>query len=141
MSGSHRPDETVHTILVLADEVSVRMPVSEYLRGCGYRVIEAVNLAEAKVVLNAEVEVDLVFADTNLLGGSQETLTTWIRHHHQNTAVILTVGVANVAEKASQLCEQSGYLPKPHDMAALLTLIEELLKQANNLRIASDRRL
>jgi CheY-like chemotaxis protein len=35
--------EVPDTILVVEDDVLVRMPISQYLRDCGYRVIEAAN--------------------------------------------------------------------------------------------------
>jgi DNA-binding NtrC family response regulator len=41
-------DESIQTILVVEDEVLIRLPLAEYLRDCGYRVFEASNVAEAK---------------------------------------------------------------------------------------------
>ena len=38
-------------ILFVEDEVLVRMPIAQYLRDCGYRVIEAANAEEAMTVL------------------------------------------------------------------------------------------
>jgi CheY-like chemotaxis protein len=39
------------TTLFVEDEVLVRMPIAQYLRDCGYRVIEAANADEAMTVL------------------------------------------------------------------------------------------
>jgi CheY-like chemotaxis protein len=39
------------TVLVVEDDVLIRMPISQYLRDCGYRVIEAANADEAMAVL------------------------------------------------------------------------------------------
>jgi CheY-like chemotaxis protein len=61
-------DEPIHTILVVEDEVLIRLPLAEYLRDCGYRVFEASNVAEAKAVLDADTPVDLVFSDVNMPG-------------------------------------------------------------------------
>jgi hypothetical protein len=41
-------DESIQTILVVEDEVLIRLPLAEYLRDCGYRVFEASNVAEAR---------------------------------------------------------------------------------------------
>ena len=38
------------TILVVEDDVLVRMPIAQYLRDCGYKVIEAANADEATTV-------------------------------------------------------------------------------------------
>jgi CheY-like chemotaxis protein len=42
---------TVETVLVVDDEVLVRMAIAAYLRHCGYRVIEAANADEAMLAL------------------------------------------------------------------------------------------
>ena len=45
------------------------MPIAEYLRDCGYRVIEAVNSEEAMTVtLHQETVVHLVFSDVEMPG-------------------------------------------------------------------------
>ena len=50
------------TVLLVEDEVLIRMPIAEYLRDCGYKVIEAVNADEAMaVLLHKETVVDFVF--------------------------------------------------------------------------------
>src|SRR5438132_4440807 len=57
------------TILLVEDEVLVRMPIAQYLRDCGYKVIEAVNADEAiTVLLHKETVVDLVFSDIEMPG-------------------------------------------------------------------------
>ena len=47
----------------------MRMPISQYLRDCGYRVIEAANAQEAVTVLShEETVVDVVFTDIEMPG-------------------------------------------------------------------------
>jgi CheY-like chemotaxis protein len=38
------------TVLVLDDDVLVRMPVVQFLRDCGYRVVEAASTDEAMAI-------------------------------------------------------------------------------------------
>jgi CheY-like chemotaxis protein len=49
-------------ILVVEDDVLVRMPISQYPRDCGYKIVEAANAEEAKTVLShKETIIDLIF--------------------------------------------------------------------------------
>jgi DNA-binding NtrC family response regulator len=53
--------ENQETILVVEDDVLVRMPISQYLRDCGYKVIEATNAEEAKTILShKETVINLI---------------------------------------------------------------------------------
>jgi CheY-like chemotaxis protein len=62
-----RPD----TVLLVESEVLARLAISEYLRHCGYRVIEAAS-AKEDLTLLAEVyiAVDVVFSAVELGGGA-----------------------------------------------------------------------
>ena len=79
------------TILIVEDEVLVRMPIAQYLRDCGYKVIEAANADEAITVLShKETVVDVVFTDIEMpgaLGGFG--LAKWVREHRHGVDVIL----------------------------------------------------
>jgi CheY-like chemotaxis protein len=48
--GNSKPANS-RTVLVLDDDVLVRMPVVQFLRDCGYRVVEAASTDEATVIL------------------------------------------------------------------------------------------
>lgn len=103
-------------VLVVEDEVFVRLVISEYLRSCGYKVIEAANADEALIVLqHPEIAVDVVFSDIEMpgsIGGFE--LAKWLREHRPDVDVILAGNVPRAAEAASELCE-SGPLPKPYE--------------------------
>ena len=125
-------NETIHTILVVEDEVLIRLALAEYLRDCGYRVLEASNAAEAKSVLVADMPVDLVFSDVHMPGEENGfMLARWIRQNYPDTQVLLTSGVANATEKAGDLCEDSP-IPKPYSHRAVLRRIRALLNKARN---------
>jgi CheY-like chemotaxis protein len=99
-SGSS--DGPAHIVLVVENDVLIRMPLAEYLRECGYRVFEAADVAEAKAVLNADTPVDLVFADANGPPGEENgfMLASWVRQHYPNIEVLLTSSIPNAAAKA-----------------------------------------
>jgi DNA-binding NtrC family response regulator len=128
-------DDVIETILVVEDEVLIRLPLAEYLRDCGYRVFEASNVAEAKAVLDADTAVDLVFSDVNMPGNENGfALAVWIRQRHPDTEVILTSGIANAARKAEDLCEDGPLLAKPYTHDLVLQRIQSLLRQAKKKR-------
>jgi CheY-like chemotaxis protein len=124
-------EESIQTILIVEDEVLIRLPLAEYLRDCGYRVFEASNVAEAKAVLDADTPVDLVFSDVNMPGNETGfALASWIRQRHPDTKVLLTSGIANATRKAEDLCEDGPLLAKPYSHALVLQRIQSLLRNA-----------
>jgi hypothetical protein len=61
------------TVLVVEDEVLLRLVISEYLRDSGYKVIEATNADEAIVVLQQpQLAVDVIFSDIEMPGSMDE---------------------------------------------------------------------
>jgi CheY-like chemotaxis protein len=104
------------TVLVVEDEVFIRMVISEYLRGCGYRVIEAVSADEAMTLLqHSELDVDVVFSDIEMPGtmnGFQ--LSNWVRTHRPGVDIVLAGNVKRATDAAAELCD-SGPLPKPYE--------------------------
>jgi response regulator RpfG family c-di-GMP phosphodiesterase len=59
------------TVLVLDGDVLARMPVVQFLRDCGYRVVEAANTDEAVMILQKrDVPVDVVLSEIDVPGSS-----------------------------------------------------------------------
>lgn len=93
------------TILVADDDVIVRIAIAEYLRDCGFRVIEASGGAEAKTVLQYGPEISVLFADARLVGEQNGfALAQWVRLHRPRVSVILSAGLARKSEAAAKLC-------------------------------------
>ncbi|HEV7689832.1 MAG TPA: response regulator [Hyphomonadaceae bacterium] len=102
------------TVLVAEDDVIVRIAVAEYLRGCGFRVIEAAGGLEAKKVLLEGPDIHILFADAALAGDHNGfALAQWTRRYRPKIAVILTSSLANKSEAASQLCSRNHTDPPP----------------------------
>jgi CheY-like chemotaxis protein len=116
------------TILVVADEVLVRMAVSEYLRECGYNVVEASDAREAIEVMTSEAVVDIAFSDITMPGSLDGFgLAQWIRRERPDIRVVLTSGVARSAKAAGELCNEGPTLAKPYEHADLERRIRALL--------------
>jgi DNA-binding NtrC family response regulator len=124
------------TILVVDDEVLVRMAISAYLRDCGYKVIEATNADEVLTVLqHLDVEVDVVFSDIEMPGSMDGfSLSTWIDGNRPGLDVILAGTIKRAVGAAEELCEE-GALPKPYEPQAVLSSIKKLMAQRHAVAI------
>jgi DNA-binding NtrC family response regulator len=120
--------ETQETILVVDDDILVRMSISQYLRDCGYKVIEASHADEAmEVLLHKETVVDVVFSDIEMPGAVDGFgLAKWIHEHRPGLDVLLAGTVPRAVESAKDLCEQ-GPVPKPYDHQIVHNHIRRLL--------------
>jgi CheY-like chemotaxis protein len=123
------------TVLVVADDVLVRMAVSDYLRECGYNVVETSDAGEAIEVMKAAVGVDVVFSDIAMPGSLDGFgLAHWIRRERPDIKVVLTSGIARSAKAAGELCEEGPRLAKPYEHADLERRIRTLLASAASPR-------
>ncbi len=124
------PDEP-ETILVVEDEVLVRMVICEYLRDCGYRVIEAAGADEAMLVLQQDdLAIDAVLSDVEMPGSMDGFgLAQWIRLHRPGLDVILVGNPQRAAQAAADLCEHGPTLAKPYEPQAVVARIQRLLAE------------
>lgn len=127
--GAGAAPPSAETVLVVEDEVLIRMVISAYLRDCGYAVIEAANADEAIVVLQQfERGVDVVFSDVEMPGTMDGFgLAQWIRSNKPGVDVILAGSVTRAVQAASELCEANEGIPKPYEPQTVLDRIRRLL--------------
>jgi DNA-binding NtrC family response regulator len=114
-------------ILLVERDIIVRSPLAEYLRGCGYRVLEAVNAAEARELLDAADDITLVLADGDAPEGGGFILQAWIRENYPGIEVILAGSIKRVVEKAGDICKDGPAVSKPYHHQAVLDTIRRLL--------------
>jgi DNA-binding response OmpR family regulator len=115
--------EETRVLLVEAD-VLVRHALAEYLRGCGYRVAEARDADEARLLLGREeLPVGIVLAQ----GDSGFELAAWIRTNHPGVQIILAGSVARATEKAGDLCEDGPAVTLPYEHKFVLERIRRLM--------------
>jgi len=124
------PTERVPTILVVDDEVLIRMVLSDYLQDCGFKVLEAGTVAEAIAIIEAGTTIlDLVFSDVNMPGGKDGIeLAQWIKTNRPQLPVLLTSGDEKKAEMAGAICAKEEFLPKPYDHKAAVARVRTLIK-------------
>lgn len=125
------------TVLVVEDDILVRMPIAAYLRHCGYRVVEAVGSSEALTVLQQlDVTIDVVLTDVELESGTGGfAVAKWVRDNRPNINVILAGTPRRAAEQAGELCAKGPHLKKPYEHALVETEIRNLLAGRRNLDV------
>ena len=117
------------TVLVVEDEVLIRLVIADYLRECGYRVHEAASADEAIVVLESrDVSVDIVFSDVIMPGRMDGFgLARWVRANRPQIDIVLTSGIDRSAEVAGMLCQGGPLLEKPYEPQKVADRIKQLL--------------
>jgi CheY-like chemotaxis protein len=129
-------ERSSETVLVVDDEVLIRLVISDYLRDCGYRVIEAANAEEAIIVLKQEdLVIDIVLSDVEMPGVLDGFgLARWVREHREGLDVILAGSPRRAAAAAGDLCEEGPHLAKPYDAQAALDRIRQLLAKRSRIQ-------
>jgi CheY-like chemotaxis protein len=128
---SHHPAEPRPTILVVEDEILIRMDLADYLRECGFLVIEASNADEAMAALQSGRQVEVALSDVHMPGSMDGFgFARWIRANRPDTKVILTSGVTRSVELAADLCEHGPIEAKPYDHQNLADRIRRSLAEA-----------
>jgi CheY-like chemotaxis protein len=127
-----RADTPLPTVLVVEDEVLIRLVIADYLRDCGYKVHEAVSGEEAVAILKApEVSIDVVFSDVEMPGDMDGfALARWVRTNKPGLQVILTSGVERSADIAATLCEAGPLMKKPYGSQDVVDRIRQLAAKA-----------
>lgn len=117
------------TVLVVEDDILIRLVIAQYLRECGYKVIEAANGEEAVIVLNqAELKIDVVFSTVQMPGAMDGfALARWTRQNRKGVDVILAGSPSRAAEAAGDLCESGPLLSKPYEPRQVVDRIRRLM--------------
>ncbi|PZN97215.1 MAG: response regulator [Alphaproteobacteria bacterium] len=126
--------EAAGAVLIVDGDILSRHALADYLRQCGYTVVEAVSTDEAHVALaDAELEVDVILCDIDATGRqSAFELAQWVRQHRPELEVKIAASLKAAAEKAAELCENGPNLARPYEPRAVVDYIKQL-------RAARDR--
>src|SRR5262249_51722174 len=117
-----------HCILFVEDEVLIRMAVADYLRDCGYRVIEAGNADGGIKSLCRNQSVRVVGSDVQMPGSMDGCgRAQWIRRERAGIKIVLVSGVRRAAEAAGDLCDGGPLMRKPYGPDELERRIRILL--------------
>ena len=124
--------EAGETILIVDDEPTVRMLVTEVLEELGYSAIEAADGVSGLKVLQSDVRIDLLITDVGLPGGvNGRQMTDAARQVRPELKVLFITGYAeNAAIGNSQLEPGMHVLSKPFAMDVLASRIKAIITQS-----------
>ncbi|MBY3179506.1 response regulator [Rhizobium leguminosarum] len=114
----------VETIILVDSNTPQRTAVAQYLRECGYRVLEATSADEARQAI-AHHKVDIVVTDISLKDDSGFAVSSFVRKEQPEVKIILTHTVEKTAAVAGDLCED-GPLDHPYHPQLLVERIKRL---------------
>lgn len=118
-------------LVLIEDDAALRLIITRYLRGHGYRVVEADSAEDAKRRL-ADLQVEgvrprLVLLDLNLPGETGwDLLRGELLSRAGNPPVVITSAVT-VSPRRLEEFHVAGYLPKPFPLETLVDTIERLV--------------
>jgi CheY-like chemotaxis protein len=125
VAGDPKPEAPGSTILVVEDEILVRLMIAEELRGQDYNVLEAASADEARSVLQSGVKIDLVLTDIWMPGSIDGAgLVHLIRVQRPALKVVLASGHQPETALVDRV---DGFFLKPYDVAKLLQHIRALV--------------
>ncbi|MFK5600131.1 PAS domain S-box protein [Methylobacterium sp. HMF5984] len=118
------------TVLVVDDEPTVRMLVTEVLEDLGYAAIEAADGASGLKVLQSDVRIDLLVTDVGLPGGMNgRQMADAAKTARPGLKVLFITGYAeNAALNHGHLAPGMEVLVKPFALEALATRIRGLIE-------------
>ncbi|MDG4650645.1 response regulator [Roseibacterium sp. SDUM158017] len=122
--------EPVTTVLVVEDEVLIRLDVAEEIRLAGLDVLEASSAEEALDLLAAGSRVDVVFSDYQLSG----TLDGWklrsiLKERHPHLHFILTSAQRPPGDVKDA---QVRFFPKPYHAPSVVDAISKVTEETDS---------
>ena len=117
------------TVLVVDDEATVRMLVTEVLEDLGYTAIEAADGAAGLRILQSDIRIDLLVTDVGLPGGMNgRQVADAARVARPGLKVLFITGYAeNAVLSHGHLDPGMHVLTKPFAMEALASRIKDLM--------------
>ncbi|QDM15425.1 response regulator [Tardiphaga sp. vice352] len=112
-------------ILVVEDEMVIRMDVVEMLDAAGFDIFEATNADEAIQMLERNSDIRLVFTDIDMPGSMNGLkLAATVRDRWPPIRIIATSGHFKV--RAGDLPADARFIAKPYQAAQIISAVREL---------------
>jgi CheY-like chemotaxis protein len=115
-------------VLVVEDEMLVRMNATEAIEAAGFDVVEAGDADQAIAILEQRVDIHLIFTDIQMPGSMDGLkLAHFVKDRWPPIKIIATSGHARITD--NDLPEGSSFLPKPYAAAEIASAIDRLIRR------------
>ncbi len=120
------------TVLILDDEITVRMLLTDVLTDAGYSVLEAANGAEALEILQSHAALDLMITDVGLPGAlNGRQVATRARAHRPQLKILFITGYAETAAFSHEHLQSGMHvLTKPFTIDRFAGRIRQILAES-----------
>ena len=116
-------------ILVVEDEMLLRMRAVDMVEDAGYVPVEAVDADEALAILQSRSDIALLFSDIQMPGSmSGLQLALAVHERWPRIKIILASGQLKLSQ--SEIPENSRFFGKPLDSGEMIAEIREMLGHA-----------
>lgn len=128
MTPTTSPRTAKDAVLVVDADVLSRHAIADYLRHCGYGVVEAANTDEAIIaVQDRSLAIDVIVCDIAAIGAkSGFEFTSWVRENRPELEVRLAGTLDKIVSTATELCESGPHLKRPYEPEAVVDYIKRL---------------
>jgi DNA-binding NtrC family response regulator len=128
--GAYHPAPVVTTaILVVDDELLIRMMLTEHLIRQGYKVLEAASGDEAVEVVASGVRIDVVLSDVRMPGKRDGLgLLEFVRAHRPDLPTILCSGTLTAETAVAR--GAADFVPKPFTLPQIEATLKKVLDLA-----------
>ena len=114
------------TVLVVEDEVLVRIDVTLALEEEGFKVFEASNADEAIDVLDTHPEIHLMFTDIDMPGSMDGLkLAAAVRDRWPPVKIIITSGHRHLSD--DMLPVEGRFFDKPYDPSRVMRTMKQMV--------------
>ena len=121
-----RTEQRPPVVLVVDDEMLLRMLMTEHFEEAGYEVIEAEDGASALRALQARPDIQAVFTDVHMPGCPDGfALVRTVRHASPDCAIVVVSGRA--APDRTDLAKGVRFVTKPYWGSEIVTMISGMI--------------
>jgi CheY-like chemotaxis protein len=120
------PNNSQQTVLIVEDEVLIRMSSAATLEDAGFRILEAGSCAQALEMLLANNDISLLMTDVRMPGEMDGLdLVELVRRNHPQIRAMVVSG--NTSAQQARDAGAQAFLPKPFMAHSLVQAMQNLV--------------